>query len=350
MTMMGYRARHPLPGPCAFVIGSLVSTGCTPLKGDVTVGAPSFDSGDAQSDAEVNETRPSDSRGSTPSGGLSNGTLGCALGKPFGAPRLVAGLETAATWLGGLRFSPDLQTAYFFAFRASSVGGSSDLYSATRATPGSTLERVSPVAGIGINTADDEDNPTVSGEGLMLIFGRSQGLGNDTHLYYATRGSPSDPFNDMGLVPNVNVLNTVDKFPFLRQDGEALYFSSTRNFSANADVYRAAWNGSTFDTPVGVAELNTPYDDDAPVVAPDDLAIYFTSERPDPSAAGGQDIWMATRASTNEPFSRPTNVTELNSPDSDIPTFITADGCTLYFSSTRGRTSQAAWVATKPPK
>jgi WD40 repeat protein len=263
---------------------------------------------------------------------------------------LVAGLETAATWLGGLRFSPDLRTAYFSAFGPNSVEGSSDLYSAARATPGSALDRVVPLAGMGINTAEEEADPTVSGEGLMLMFGRSQGLGSQAHLYYATRSSISDPFNDMGLVPNVNVLTTADKYPFLRQDGEALYFSSTRNLSANADIYRAAWNGSTFDPPVGVAELNTPYDDDAPVVTPDERTIYFTSERPDPAAAGGQDIWMATRASTSGRFSPATNVTEVNSPDSDIPTFITADGCTLYFSSTRGRTNEAAWVATKPPK
>jgi hypothetical protein len=57
---------------------------------------------------------------------------------------------------------------------------------------------------------------------------------------------------------------------------------------------------------------------------------------------------MAQRASAMDPFSSLMNVTELNSPDSDLPSFVTSDRCTLYFSSTRSGTL-SAYVATKVP-
>ena len=41
---------------------------------------------------------------------------------------------------------------------------------------------------------------------------------------------------------------------------------------------------------------------------------------------------MARRTSTKDPFSNPKIVPEVSSPNADAPTFVTRDGCTLYFS------------------
>jgi hypothetical protein len=57
----------------------------------------------------------------------------------------------------------------------------------------------------------------------------------------------------------------------------------------------------------------------------------------DPSGAGRAvalaepDLGETTRPNVGEAFGIPTNVTELNGPDNDVPGFVSDDGCRLYF-------------------
>jgi hypothetical protein len=279
----------------------------------------------------------------------------CNLGKPFGAPTLVPGLAGLANWVANLRLSPDYTTGYFvLQGRADSVGNT-DLYTAERPTPISPFGPVAPMGGTGINTTGFEFDPTVSGDGLTLIFGRTPFPDEVTHLHYATRTPSEASFTYVGLVPNVNDFAASDASPFLREDGQVLYFASTRSSAGDSDIYRAAWNGSSFDTPVPVSEINASVQDGNPVVTPDDLTIYFGSARPDGNPQGLGDIWTATRVSTRDPFSAPTNVVELNSPHQGTPTFVTSDGCSLYFqlsdlASPTGGGFVAMYVAEKPPR
>jgi Tol biopolymer transport system component len=144
------------------------------------------------------------------------------------------------------------------------------------------------------------------------------------------------PFADVELLPVVNDPSAIDDTtPFLREDGAVLYFASTRVPEDSTDLYRSERGDAGFEAPAPVAELNTSFSETAPVVAPDDRTLYFASDRSDGNARGGYDIWVATRSSPSEPFAPPIDVTALNSPDFDLPTFVTRDGCHLYFSSTR---------------
>lgn len=78
-------------------------------------------------------------------------------------------------------------------------------------------------------------------------------------------------------------------------------------------------------------------------MTPDDLAIYFSSTRP--GGKGGQDVWVASRTSAASAFGTPVVVSEVNTTSDDVPSFITADRCTLYLSSTAGGSFQV-YVAT----
>jgi len=65
------------------------------------------------------------------------------------------------------------------------------------------------------------------------------------------------------------------------------------------------------------SELNTPFLDGCPILSRDGLQLYMASDRP--GGLGGLDIWVAERASLDEPFSDPVNMGEpINSPQNDF--------------------------------
>jgi hypothetical protein len=79
------------------------------------------------------------------------------------------------------------------------------------------------------------------------------------------------------------------------------------------------------------SELNTPFVDGCPMQSPDGLSLYMASNRP--GGKGGLDIWVATRASTDDPWGAPANIGEpINSAADDFcPTPIRGKG--LFFVS-----------------
>jgi hypothetical protein len=255
-----------------------------------------------------------------------------------------------ASGLGGLRLSPDGLTAYFHASGRSDSVAYDDLYTATRNSVSSAFGNIVPIEGAGVNTSSDEVDPTVSGDGLTLVFARMRPPTDPVHLYVATRPLPYLPFTGVGLLPNVNDLTAeLDETPFLRQDGDVLYLASSRNPANSTDIYRSTRASASGDlaTPTAVSELNTNYSEVSPVVTPDDLTIYFASDRVDGNAMGSYDIWVATRASTSAAyFSALTDVAELNTEFDELPTFVSSDGCALYFWSDRDGTS-VPYVATR---
>jgi Tol biopolymer transport system component len=271
----------------------------------------------------------------------------CDTAKPFGRGQPALGLTNAGlTSNEGLRLLPDYETGYFSGSRLGS-DTSGDLYAVQRNAQTLRLDEATPVDGTGINTADNEGDPTFDRNTLTLIFARSQG--NSTHLYHATRSGRAGPFVYAGLLPGANEPAASDQTPFLREDGQVLYFASSRVPARGTDIYRAARTGTALGTPEAVAELNTESDELCAAVTPDDLTIYFASNRP--GGAGYEDIWMATRPSIADPFSAPRNVTELNTTSSDRPSFVTRDGCTLYYTTGEGAGGAPflVYVATRPP-
>jgi len=76
-------------------------------------------------------------------------------------------------------------------------------------------------------------------------------------------------------------------------------------------------------------------DEFAPVLGNDILVVYWASTRRDLGARGGDDIWRATRARRSDPWTEVTNVAELNTGSSEVPDWLSPDGCRLYFHSDR---------------
>lgn len=78
-------------------------------------------------------------------------------------------------------------------------------------------------------------------------------------------------------------------------------------------------------------ELNTTATDGCPIQSPDDLSLYIASSRA--GGVGGLDIWVAHRASSNEPFGAPVNLgAPINTASDEFcPTPVRGGG--LYFVS-----------------
>jgi Tol biopolymer transport system component len=277
----------------------------------------------------------------------------CDANAPFGAPSLVPGLDPGALMAAsveGVRLSPDGLTAYFSATGRPGGVGYGDLYQAERAAVTAPFGSVVPIAGTGIDTPDDESDPTMTGDGLTLLFSRTRPATNPNVFYEANRPTPGIPFTGVTSVfADATALGISDMAtPFFREDGAALYFVfvPTQAPDSLTDIYRAPRTNGSLGVPSAVEELNTTFAEIAPVVTPDELTIYFASDRSDGQARGEYDIWTATRSDVGGAFSPPANVAEVNTPSSDVPTFITHDGCTLYLWSDRGG-SVAAYVATR---
>jgi Concanavalin A-like lectin/glucanases superfamily/WD40-like Beta Propeller Repeat len=93
--------------------------------------------------------------------------------------------------------------------------------------------------------------------------------------------------------------------------------------------------------------INSNYSDGVGPMSADGLELYISSGRP-PGTETYWDIWIMTRATTNEDWGTPVRLdAPLNTPQTDYPTCLSADGLELYIGSTRpgGSGGEDIWVA-----
>ena len=108
----------------------------------------------------------------------------------------------------------------------------------------------------------------------------------------------------------------------------ALYFSLGVLPAVSAPTF-SAWS-----TPVNLSGLNSPDSDLSPFLSADGLSLYFGTTRP--GGLGGEDLWVARRSSTTSAFGAPANLgSTINTADAERSPALTADGLTLYFATTR---------------
>jgi len=83
----------------------------------------------------------------------------------------------------------------------------------------------------------------------------------------------------------------------------------------------------------------------------DELTFYLSSDRAD--GFGGDDLYVCTRSTTDDPWSEPANLgSKVNSSSSDFSPVITSDGLELYFCSDRpgGYGSNDIWMTRRETK
>jgi hypothetical protein len=270
----------------------------------------------------------------------------CDVTKPFGTPMSVPGIDGSGDQIGGW-FSPDLLTIYFNQL----VPGLSvqNVYSAQRATGSDAFGTPMRLAGVQTDSASVEQ-PKVTANGLNLFMdGTASG---SARIYVATRTTTLADFGAPALVAAVNSTDTADADAWINADATIMYLASVRPGSSSYDIYSTTRSSptGTFATPAMVTELASTSVDDAPIASDDGLEIFFASTR-STTSNGRNDIYHATRASTSDPFSAISKVSELSTDASeDFPTWLSPDRCTLMYTSdvAGGSGGYDIWIATRP--
>ena len=191
--------------------------------------------------------------------------------------------------------------------------------------------------GSGINTGDTEMSPFRDGNRLYLSSRRSGGAGGNDIWYTDWDGT------SWGPVQNLTSLNTVynERFPFVDHSGsQPLMFLSYDNHPDNlgtgSDIYVSTWDGSGWSAPVNVGSpINeSSYNETAATLSADGNTIFFTSDRPiPPNPLGNENLWMATWNGSS--WNSPTPITDLNTQFRERHASLLPDGSVMYFSSLR---------------
>lgn len=240
--------------------------------------------------------------------------------------------------------SADGKSFYIASNRSGGKGGL-DIWVSTRASVNDAWG--APVnAGDAVNSSADDFCPTIAPDLRTFYFVSRRQIGTQGtdwcgagDIYVARRRDDGTFESVRNLGCQVN--SSADEFsPFPIEEsgsGLMLYFSSTRpGLGTGGDLYRSLSRNGAFGAAELVPGVNGATDDGQPNIRRDGLELYFYSNRDVAGAQGGNDLYVATRASTQDPWSAPVNLgPTVNSSGSETRPSISWDGTALYFGSNR---------------
>ncbi len=189
-----------------------------------------------------------------------------------------------------------------------------------------------------VNSSTWDLGACIPADGLKLYFtSRRPGGYGGADLWVTTR----DMIDDEWGTP-VNLGSTVnssawDVGPSISADGLSLFFASGpgRGGYGGRDIWvtTRATTEDDWGTPVNLGPtVNSSTFDNSPSISADGLSLFFDSMRPGGSGSG--DLWVTTRPTTDDPWGTPVNLgPTVNGPASDALPGISADGLALFFSS-----------------
>lgn len=247
------------------------------------------------------------------------------------------------TFSGSPCLSADGRTLYFCSDRPGGYG-KWDLWVATRS--GRNHSWSEPVnLGPDVNTAAAEVMPSISADGLTLLFGDGNpfnwrarnGSPSNYQIWMTTRATPQSPWQPAVELPPPVGSSHLDDYPHLTADGLSLYFTSARPDSYGLNVaQRTSPTGPwTVVKNLGAAINSAGSWNAFPWLSTDGLRLIYQSDRS--GGRGGFDLWMSTRTSTSAAWPAPINLGSLvNSGYYDVSPCVSADfpalGSELLFS------------------
>jgi Tol biopolymer transport system component len=191
-----------------------------------------------------------------------------------------------------------------------------------------------------INSSADDFDMSLSANGLILVFSSNRPSGSGGYdLWMSTRPTVSDPWAEpVNLGPTINT-SELDWSPALSADGLELYYSSKRPGGlGREDIYvlTRATTDDNWGEPVNLGSaVNTPINDRTPFISTDGLELYFASlilysgHGPD-----DMDILVSTRETKDDPWEKAVNLgPPVNTDYEEYYPKLSSDGLTLFFSS-----------------
>ena len=185
--------------------------------------------------------------------------------------------------------------------------------------------------GEGINSADDEYLPALTADGNTMIFTR---LENDDENFYISERQNGVWQQALPL----NGVNTPDNegAESISPDGSWLVFTACdrRNDGSqgSCDLYWSQLKGGVWTKPVPFSStINSPHWDAQPCISADGKTLFFSSSRP--GGFGQYDLWQTTRM-PNGKWTTPRNLgPTVNTAGKEQTPYLHPDGKTLYFTS-----------------
>jgi len=298
-------------------------------------------------------------------------SLACDAASNASAPRLQAMSFANSEWSEPVNLGATINTAaneqgpslsndglsLYFGSDGPGGTGSFDLWVAHRACLDCSWEAPANL-GSSVNTAASETGPSLSADGHLLFFTSTRAGGQGlSDLYLSHRADPKDDLGwgpAVALGPGVNTPASEAGAEYLQnvEEGTVNFYFNRAPPGSTADIYAAALtrDGETLGPAVAVVELNHPTATDQGVsLRVDGREIFFFSTRP--GGVGGNDLWTSTRRSPHDTWSAPINVEALNSPAADQQPSLSFDGRTLLFASSRsgGLGGTDIWMSTRTP-
>ena len=229
--------------------------------------------------------------------------------------------------------SPDGLSLYIVSDRPGG-SGALDIWVARRASADDTWGAPENL-GLPVNSSANEHSPTpVPGHGLFLVSARPGSCGptpnDDIYFTRFKNGAWEEPQN-VGCQINSMAGESSPSY-FEDENGHAiLYFSSNRaGVFGLQDIYFSVDFGPAQHAP----GLNTAFNDVRPNLSKDGREIVFDSTRP--GGSGQDDIWTASRETTADDWSTPTNLGPMiNSAARETRATVSRVGLTMFFSSNR---------------
>jgi hypothetical protein len=190
--------------------------------------------------------------------------------------------------------------------------------------------------GSGINTTDDEYWPSITADGLTMMFTRqatqtenSQSQ-EDFYVSYLKNGVWQKAFN-AGSPLNTSQNEGAQS---LSSNGNYMFFTACNRPDGlgSCDLFFSAFIDGKWSVPSNLkSPVNTSWWETQPSISADGKTLYFSSNRP--GGIGGKDLWFSKLDDFNQ-WKEPVNMGRtINTADDEMSPFIHFDGRTLYFAS-----------------
>jgi hypothetical protein len=338
----------------AIFAGLLVgAAGCAAALGIDEVPTPAVVDGGSPRDAGPDTPAPDDAP--HPDAAVDadgGGAPACAWDTAFTTFRPLAALNTPTLDEGSARLSADERTLFFYqGARDAAAGASADLYVATRADPSQAFTAASPITELN-GSATNESDPFVTGDGLSLYFSSDRAAAKDNSsfdIFVATRAAADASFDGAVKVPNASTSNA-DFAPWLDRTGTLWTTSGVMAPTVDVHLFYASPVGAGFAVATRDESLTTGGNELGPVLSADALTIFFGRD----ITGDGAQIYVGHRTAPGA-FSEVKAVPELRRKAAgggtavDVrPTWLSADGCRLYFMSSETGTYDL-WLAERAP-
>jgi hypothetical protein len=238
--------------------------------------------------------------------------------------------------------SPDGRSVFMASNRPGGHGGL-DIWVARRESTdepfGAPENLPSPV-----NSAADDFCPTPLRGGRLFFVSRrttdaSCGMGD----IYVTRLNPAHGWRDprhLACAPDGPNSSLDEQGPSVVEidDGLTQLYFSRSSATVPGDIYVSAnADGEGFGPAAAVTELNSAGNDIQPNVRKDGREVVFSSNHGYAGAQGGQDIYVSTRSSADDPWSAPANLgSAVNTAAAETRPSLSWDARTLLFGRAPG--------------